>query len=581
MSILELATPLDGVKAQLAKDYPEKALDWLDDVEWELPKTVQLNTIDYDDNIFDRTATEHKKVAAFAKRIKAGWRKPVVLLKRPGVPLLKALDGHTRLTAYKKVNTPAYAWVGTAKKVKGPWDDFHKKQFQTANTVSGQIIELERVETAAGAAWFNDPIGSLIVRHTHQELLDARRELQALHPRSDPRVKKIRAAVVKSRDMPDRTPSAGPVKHDQSWKERVNGLPKDSFTDDAIQSAMQNAHDAGFREEWHDDGEAFWKEVHDQVIERLSEKVQADQRAKTEAENKARFPGGSVTEYKDIKAGAPDPATDRGMTASGRRAAVRAQEQVTVDPHAKGVHDYLYDSAQRSIMAAKIRSDLSHQAQFVPNIVKDIHVNVATPDQTLKKGVKGTSGGYVGGVNSRGDIITIHPKLNALPGKGNNESSGYHVPTDSGYDRLSTTLGHEVGHSVHRRLPLGGNSQELWDTLAAKMGLAPPKLYETTVQEMRDQYPEAKGAIKDMLDELTQEKVDRSNGMVNRGQLNKWIKEHEAAIAKEVSTYGSSNTSELLAELWTEASMNQHPRPVAKAYLDYVKTHELPEEQQI
>jgi len=65
--------------------------------------------------------------------------------------------------------------------------------------LSTQIDLAEYVRTAAGEEWYHEPIGSLIVRHSHAELLAMRQEMQAKYPRDDPRVRKIRATVIASR----------------------------------------------------------------------------------------------------------------------------------------------------------------------------------------------------------------------------------------------------------------------------------------------------------------------------------------------------------------------------------------------
>jgi hypothetical protein len=144
---------LAGITKQLRVDYPDRALDWLAELEWTKPEEVPLDKIDYGDSIFERVrTTEAKKVALFKKRIAAGWRKPVILVKRPGMPLLKAIDGHTRLTAYRLLDDkpPATAWVGIAKTKKGPWDSFHKQQLQAAG-IWNQVLELGELYTISSS----------------------------------------------------------------------------------------------------------------------------------------------------------------------------------------------------------------------------------------------------------------------------------------------------------------------------------------------------------------------------------------------------------------------------------------------
>ena len=51
-------------------------------------------------------------------------------------------------------------------------------------------------------------------------------------------------------------------------KAAVNAFPSTSLWDMAVQSAMENAHDQGLREDADDDGHAFWTEVHGEVSNR-------------------------------------------------------------------------------------------------------------------------------------------------------------------------------------------------------------------------------------------------------------------------------------------------------------------------
>lgn len=190
MTVLTLSyqdEALAGVKKQLRVDYPERALDWLDDVEWEKPQDVPLNQIEYDDDIFTRIRHhEQDKVANFAKKIEGGWKKPVILIRRPRGQL-KPIDGHTRISAYHKLKRPAYGWIGTVKTQKGPWDGFHKQQLQTVNSQAFDLLEFAKiVRTPAGEERYKEPIGSLVVDYgglneANRDRLDAAIDAQRQH----------------------------------------------------------------------------------------------------------------------------------------------------------------------------------------------------------------------------------------------------------------------------------------------------------------------------------------------------------------------------------------------------------------
>lgn len=125
------ASVADRVKAQLQRDYPPGALSWVDSLAWgKGPVQVPLNQIDRTtgDTEWSAAAANKVKIATMAKRISAGWRKPVILIRRPGTRLLFAVDGHSRILACTAISQPVTAWVGTAQTATGPWMQTHRRQ---------------------------------------------------------------------------------------------------------------------------------------------------------------------------------------------------------------------------------------------------------------------------------------------------------------------------------------------------------------------------------------------------------------------------------------------------------------------
>jgi hypothetical protein len=131
-----LATPrkltvAEEVKLQLGADYPASALGWVDDLAWAPgPVMVPVSRIDQKSGNTDwsKARQDKVKIAQFIDRIRSGVRKPVVLVRHPGSPLLFAADGHTRIVASQAIGQPVAAWVGTAKTADGPWRTMHQKQ---------------------------------------------------------------------------------------------------------------------------------------------------------------------------------------------------------------------------------------------------------------------------------------------------------------------------------------------------------------------------------------------------------------------------------------------------------------------
>jgi len=121
-------SPTREVIAQLEFDYPPEALDWISGVDWEGPVDVPLDEIDYSNHREWRAWKERKKVKRFAKRIEGGWKKPVILMARPGKKTLMVVDGHHRSLAYAAIGMPVRAFVGHAPTLRGPWDWLHDSQ---------------------------------------------------------------------------------------------------------------------------------------------------------------------------------------------------------------------------------------------------------------------------------------------------------------------------------------------------------------------------------------------------------------------------------------------------------------------
>ena len=120
----------DKVRAQLLGDYPSSALSWIDGIRWTGPAQVPVSQVDRTAGTTDWSAAakDRAKLALFQHKIAGGFRKPVVLIRRPGNPKLFAVDGHTRVLACMALGVPVAAWVGTAATAHGPWEVAHARQ---------------------------------------------------------------------------------------------------------------------------------------------------------------------------------------------------------------------------------------------------------------------------------------------------------------------------------------------------------------------------------------------------------------------------------------------------------------------
>jgi hypothetical protein len=120
----------DKVWKQLLKSYPEDTMDWVKEAHWVGPVEIPINQVDFSG---EKTWAAHHDpalVKSKMEKIKEGKRKPVVLVKTPKNEKYIIIDGHHRSTAYKKLGEPITGFVAYVKREKGPWDEFHSKQYR-------------------------------------------------------------------------------------------------------------------------------------------------------------------------------------------------------------------------------------------------------------------------------------------------------------------------------------------------------------------------------------------------------------------------------------------------------------------
>jgi hypothetical protein len=129
------------VTAQLQRDYPPGALSWISGLSWTGPVQVPVTQIDrtHGDTDWQAAAADKAKLQVMRKRIGAGWKKPVILVRAKGAARLFAVDGHSRVLSCEALGLPVTAYIGTASAAHGGWEVAHDRQL--AND-SGSVIEL-------------------------------------------------------------------------------------------------------------------------------------------------------------------------------------------------------------------------------------------------------------------------------------------------------------------------------------------------------------------------------------------------------------------------------------------------------
>lgn len=116
------------VYAQLAKDFPPGAINWVKDAQWSGPRRVPLSQINTGDRDQWNASHDPGRVAKFAKKLrkklKAGeMPKPVVLVKTPGSDQYLIADGHHHFLAIEQEGYEfAWAYTGRVDADHGPWN---------------------------------------------------------------------------------------------------------------------------------------------------------------------------------------------------------------------------------------------------------------------------------------------------------------------------------------------------------------------------------------------------------------------------------------------------------------------------
>ena len=120
----------EHVKNQLRKNYPEKALAWMDAAVWIGPVQIPLDRIDMADEKSWAAAHQSGAVRRFTSQIRAGTGRtdPVVMIQEPGKNKANVVDGHHRTLAYQSLKRPVPAYVGFVPEGDRRWEETHSSQ---------------------------------------------------------------------------------------------------------------------------------------------------------------------------------------------------------------------------------------------------------------------------------------------------------------------------------------------------------------------------------------------------------------------------------------------------------------------
>jgi hypothetical protein len=181
----------------------------------------------------------------------------------------------------------------------------------------------------------------------------------------------------------------------------------------------------------------------------------------------------------------------------------------------------------------RVQRVLNEQRAFVPNSMRRFN-GVRKMSPTEAKSFAAQYGKTaLGGYTVQTSEIAIHPQVltSAYERQFSRElKNGFLSKCGHNHGAVESFIAHETGHHVDKMMGLSGTTEKkvVWRAVAEALGLKPPLLMDAK-------------------------------------SLDRWVEKNQAVIAKKVSTYGSENAAELLAEVWAEYTTNDSPRAHVKA----------------
>lgn len=142
----------EHVKNLMRSNFPEKALDWVDDAQWVGPVTVPLDHVNFSNH--EEWAASHQQghVEDFVRRMKSGEQlPPAILVQQPGNDQYEIVDGHHRALADRELKKPVVAYVGQVPKGDNRWQETHSSQIHQGASSANKGADTDGI-VAAGIA---------------------------------------------------------------------------------------------------------------------------------------------------------------------------------------------------------------------------------------------------------------------------------------------------------------------------------------------------------------------------------------------------------------------------------------------
>lgn len=111
---------------QLLADYHAKDLGWVLKLEWDEPKAIPLDQINFADRDRWKASTDGT-LKGYIEKLSKGHLKPVIYVKPPDAPY-EPVDGHHRTLANEALGRSPVAYTAKVPSLEGPWLHLHSLQ---------------------------------------------------------------------------------------------------------------------------------------------------------------------------------------------------------------------------------------------------------------------------------------------------------------------------------------------------------------------------------------------------------------------------------------------------------------------
>lgn len=226
---------------------------------------------------------------------------------------------------------------------------------------------------------------------------------------------------------------------------------------------------------------------------------------------------------------APAPPKPKPASAPAKRAARATTAAPKPKPVPRGIAKRVA-SIPEGVQRVRVGEALGLQAAIAPNSVEALrNVRPMTDADKTQHGMDNSVAAYYW---QREIVVGPHIYSKTFDGTAKYcQSSGWWVKAGDDADALKAVFSHEFGHHVHAMLDNASSAERLkfWQTVGDEISSPFPRGYTTS-----------------------------------RTDVDSWISRNKSEVEHMISKYGSTDSREMLAEIWCEYTANKNARPWIK-----------------